>query len=385
VRAALIVLLSFSLTLAGAAGGADEPRVRVELRPGAVLVTNGDGTWTVRTRCSSSRRVTVGPGYVSRLEIADGAILVEDLRRSGTLNDPDFGGLGAFGWHHARGRPGRLRFTGSNAWEISGRMCAGRNHGFGVVGAGLVEPPEHDADAVTFGVDVLFSDAYTYPRPLLWLSYRYRVEPDVVRVRVEVLPLCPRGRCGATRDLAFVKEPKLVAHLVGGGFARMSTFRHDGSLACIYLGGGGVRGPILDTGQCGDPERALLRFDHGSATSGADGGCSDATPCLDVGVEGTFDLWAHAAAAEAPAFPRDTGSIDGVVWKCKGGSPASQDVRRWETTGRFDRAGRYTSLGGIFPAWEGGRGGYDCEPLARPFPRAGATYRTDLTFALARD
>jgi hypothetical protein len=116
-----------------------------------------------------------------------------------------------------------------------------------------------------------------------------------------------------------------------------------------------------------------------------DGGCTDATPCLDVGVEGTFDLWAHAAAAEAPAFPRDTGSIDGVVWKCKGGSPASQDVRRWETTGRFDRAGRYTSLGGIFPAWEGGRGGYDCEPLARPFPRAGATYRTDLTFALARD
>jgi hypothetical protein len=182
-----------------------------------------------------------------------------------------------------------------------------------------------------------------------------------------------------------VKEPKLVAHVVGGGFTRMSTFRRDGSLACIYLGGGGVRGPILDTGQCGDPERALLRFDHGSATSGTDGGCTDAAPCLDVGVEGTFESWAHAAATEEPAFPRDTASIDGVVWSCKGGSPASEDVRRWETTGRFDGAGHYTSLGGIFPAWEGGRGGYDCEPLARPFPRKGASYRADLTFALARD
>ena len=55
-----------------------------------------------------------------------------------------------------------------------------------------------------------------------------------------------------------------------------------------------------------------------------------------------------------------------------------------ETTGRL-ADGRYVSLGGIFPAWEGGRGGYDCEPLARPFPRDGVAFGTDLTFALARD
>ncbi|HSC92859.1 MAG TPA: hypothetical protein VLB86_14500 [Gaiellaceae bacterium] len=384
-HAALVVLLALSLTLAGAAGGGDDLRVRFEQRPGAVLVTNDAGTWTVRTRCSSSRRVTVGPGYVSRLRTADGTLLVEDLRRHGTLNDPEFGGLGAFGWHHARGVPRHLRFTGRNAWEVSGRSCAARNGGFGVVGAGLVEEPTRDGDAVAFRVDVLFSDAYTYPHPLLWLSYRYRVEPDAVRLHVEVLPLCPRGRCGRTRAVAFVKEPKLVAHVVGGGFTRMATFRRDGTLACIYVGGGGVRGPILDTGQCADGDRALLRFDHGTATSGPDGGCVQQAPCLAVAVQGTLDDWARAAAGAAPAYPRDTPSIDGVVWDCKGGSPASPDVRRWETTGRLDGRGRYVSLGGIFPAWEGGRGGYDCEPLARPFPKAGTRYAVDLSFSLEQD
>ena len=389
-RAALLVLLTLTLALAGsAAGGADDSgvdqrAVRLDVRPGSVQVVNDDGTWTIRTKCSSSRKVTVGPGYVSRLVLPDGTRLVDDLRRRGTLNDPEFGGLGAFGWHHARGRPGRLRFTGANAWELSGRLCAKRNFGFGVLASGLVEPPARDGDAVTFGVDVLFSDAWTYPKPLLWLSYRYRVEPAAVHVRVGVLPLCPDGRCGNTRAVAFVKEPKLVAHVVGGGFTRMSTFRRDGSLACIYVGGGALSGPIMDTGQCGDPGRSVLRFDHGSATSGTDGGCTGEAPCLDVAVAGTMDSWANDAAAGAPAYPRDTGSIDGVVWSCKGGSPASEDVRRWETTGRIDGAGRYVSLGGIFPAWEGGRGGYDCEPLARPFPRAGALYAAELKYSLAR-
>ena len=203
-----------------------------------------------------------------------------------------------------------------------------------------------------------------------------------MRVHVDVVPLCPAGRCGHTRALAFVKEPKFVAHAVGGGFTRMATFRRDGSLACIYVGGGGLEGPISDTGQCADSERSRLRFDRGNGTTGAEGGCAT-TACLDVSVGGDLDDWAHTAAAGRPAFHRDTASIDGVVWDCKGGSPASPDVRRWETTGRL-AGGRYVALGGIFPAWEGGRGGYDCEPLARPFPRAGVAFATDLTFALAR-
>ena len=40
----------------------------------------------------------------------------------------------------------------------------------------------------------------------------------------------------------------------------------------------------------------------------------------------------------------------------------------------MDAAGRYVSLGGLFPGWEGGRGGYDCEPLARSFGPEGETW-----------
>ena len=378
------MLLLFIVPLAGASAATTAQRVSVKQRASAIVVTNDAGTWTVRTRCASRPRLTVGPGYVSRLVAADGTVIVDDWRRRGVLNDPEFGGLGAFGWHHARGRPGRLRFRWNNAWEMSGRICARANGRFGVVGSQLVEPPRADGDAVEFRVDVLFADAYTFPAPLLRASYTYRFEATVVRSRVELFPLCPRGSCGRTAALAFVKEPKLVAHVTGGGFTRMATFAEDGSLACIYLGGSPPTGPILDTGQCDAPARARLRFDHGTATSGADGGCAVAA-CLDVTVEQSgLDTWAVSAASQPPAFGRDTASVDGVVWHCNGPSPAARGVRRWETTGRLTRSGRYLSLGGIFPAWEGGRGGYDCEPLARPFPPGRPHYTVQLSYALGR-
>jgi hypothetical protein len=374
----LIAPLAVGWTAAG------EQSVRVEERPSSLVVTNEAGTWTVRTRCTSGRKLTVGPGYVSRLVAADGTVLVDDRRRRGGLNDPEFGGLGAFGWHHSRGRPGRLRFRWDNAWELNGRICARANGGFGVVGARLVGPLRHDGDAVEFRVDVLFADAYTFPAPLLRAAYSYRFEPKLVRSRVDIFPLCPRGRCGRTPALAFVKEPKLVAHVTGGSFTRMATFADDGTLACIYVGGGPPAGPILDTGQCETPSRARLRFDHGTDTSGAEGGCGDAD-CLDVTVEQRgLDAWARHAATLPAAFHRDTPSVDGIVWHCNGPSPAAAGVRRWETTGRLSRSGRYLSLGGIFPAWEGGRGGYDCEPLARPFPTGVPRYSVELSYSLGR-
>jgi hypothetical protein len=378
------VLFLFFVPLAAASAAPQERRVVVEERPGSIVVANEAGTWTVRTRCASGRRLTVGPGYVSRLVAADGTVIVDDWRRRGVLNDPEFGGLGAFGWHHARGRPGRLRFRWNNAWEMSGRICARANGRFGVVGAEVVEQPREEGDAVEFRIDVLFTDAYTFPAPILRAAYSYRFEPALVRSRVDLYPLCPRGRCGRTSALAFVKEPKLVAHLTGGAFSRMATFVEDGTLACIYVGGGPPSGPILDTGQCAAQTRARLRFDYGTGTSGSEGGC-DVAACLDVAVEQSgLDAWARRAAQQPPAFHRDTPSVDGVVWHCNGPSPAASGVRRWETTGRLTASGRYLSLGGIFPAWEGGRGGYDCEPLARPFPPGRPRYSVQLTYSLGR-
>ena len=406
-RASLVVV---ALALVGCASGAavpasnpppdEAPTVRFLELADRYLVANDDGTWTIFKRCETRRRTTVGPGYVAQLVSRGGITIVDDVRRRGTLNDPEFGGLGAFGWHHARGRPNRLRFRGENAWEVSGRVCATANRGFGVVASAPERVRRVAPDAVELGVAVLFSDVYTYPRPLLRVRYRYRFERDVVKSWIEIRPLCSRGRCGRTRSLAFVKEPKLVAHVVGGGFTRMSTWEDDGRLACVYVGGGGPRGPILDTGQCAADRRSLLRFDYGSGLSGREGGCAT-RPCLNVVMrayapgappgeptevwEGAglgLDGWAVNAARRPRAFARDTGSIDGVVWNCHGATPDAQAVRRWETTGRLDPRGRYLSLGGLFPAWEGGRGGYDCEPLARAFPPAWDTWSVFASYSL---
>jgi hypothetical protein len=393
-------LLAALAAVLGWAGGAEEARVHAIEMPASIVVTNEDGTWTIRTVCSTSRRLTVGPGYVSRLVSADGQVIVDDRRGRGTLNDPLFGGLGAFGWHHARGRPGRLRFHGRNAWEVSGRVCARRNGGFGVVRSFVSEPVIVDTDAVTFAIDVLFSDMFTYPRPLLQVRYRYRVEPSVVKSWIDVTPLCNRGRCGRTRALAFVKEPKLVAHVTGGGYTRASIFGEAGDLQCIYPGDGPSSGPILRTGQCGADSRTRVHFDFGSATSGPDGRCAG-RPCLNVVMrayrtggdlgepttpwEGAgigFDAWALQAARAPAAFRVDTRSNDGVVWGCNGRTPAHADQRRWEVTGRRERAGRMLALGGLFPAWEGGRGGYDCEPLARVFGPKGRSFAAFASYSI---
>lgn len=391
--AALAVALGFA-----EAGPAAQPHVRVAESASRIVVTNDDGAWTVRTTCFTRGRITVGPGYVSRLVSAAGETLVNDRRERGTLNDPLYGGLGAFGWHHARGWPGRLRFHGRNAWEVSGRICARANGGFGVVRSFVSEPVVVEGDAATFAVDVLFSDRFTFPRPLLRARYRYRFEASVVKSWVEVTPLCNRGRCGRSRMRAFVKEPKLVAGVTGGSYSRASVWGEAGDLQCIYLGQGPPRGPILRTGQCAAGSRTRVRFDFGSSTTGSEGHCG---PCLNVvmrayptgapageptspwqGAGLGLDAWAVAAAHAPAAFRVDTPSNDGVRWGCHGRKPSQVRQRRWEIVGRLGFDGRRKALGALFPAWQGGRGGYDCEPLARVFGPRGQGFAVFASYSI---
>lgn len=317
---------------------------------------------------------------MSRLVTPSGDVLVDDVRRPGTLNDPEFGGLGAFAWHHARGRTGRTRLDGAHAWEVSGRICARDNAGFGVSAARIVRTPRNDDDPPTLVLDVFLSDGATFPRPLMRVRYRYALRADALTAWISATQLCPHGRCGRTRQIAFVKEPKLVAHATGGGFTRMATFDDRGRLVCVYTGGGRPRGPILETGQCAADVRTRLRLDR-------DGSC----PCLDVTMRSPagpwesgrgFDAWAVAAGNRPAARALDTGSVDGLVWSCHESSPDAQVHRRWEATGRRRLKGPYLSVGGLFPAWEGGRGGYDCEPLARAFGPRGETFTAVATYSV---
>jgi hypothetical protein len=327
-----------------------------------VVLANAQGRWTVFTRCIPG---VVGPGYVARLETSDGLVLVDDELGPGTLNDTDFGGLGAFGWHHARGLPGELRFNADNAWEVSVRTCAHANAGFGVVGSRVLE-----RNSTSLEVEVDLSDGFTYPEPLMRVSYRYLLEPEALRSWVTVTELCADGRCGRTDERAFLKEPKLVAH-AGAPYGRLDVLDGAGAVVCSGEPGGPVVGPILRTRQCDDPGRSLVRFSPCAPT------------CLEVeaggwdGAADGFDAWAVRAATRPAAFAVDTPSIDGVLWPCHGGNPSGPMMRRWELAGR-----RGGSLGVLLPAWEGGRGGYDCEPLARTFGPQGETWRASLVYSL---
>ncbi len=77
----------------------------------AISFRNADGVWTIYKRCidrvASGQRTTVGPGYIAELA-RGGTSIVQDFRARGDTVTPGYinavnGGLGTFGWHHARG------------------------------------------------------------------------------------------------------------------------------------------------------------------------------------------------------------------------------------------------------------------------------------------
>ena len=355
------IWIALALLAAGCGGDHEQAPPRSSNR---VVLANEDGRWTVYTRCVPG---VVGAGYVARVETADGRVVVDDAVGPGTLNDTDYGGLGAFGWHHARGRPGSLRFDRHNAWEISTRACASVNRGFGVTDSRVLE-----RTATSLAVEVDLSDPYTRPRPLMRVRYRYELEPHALRTGVTVTELCDEGRCGRTSRLAFIKEPKLVVH-AGPAYDRVAVLDDRGQTVCESGRRGPREGSILVTEQCDDAARAVVRL----------GPCRPA--CLDVETDGWagskdgFDAWAVEAATRPAAYPVDTASIDGVLWPCHGGDPGGPMMRRWELAGRRGR-----SIGALLPAWEGGRGGYDCEPLSRVFGPRGTTWRAELEYSLVR-
>src|SRR5687767_6769044 len=103
-----------------------------------VEFVNNDGRWTIWKNCfeywDGTKTVAIGPGYLGRL-IRGNQWIVNDEREKNppgegmpSINHPMFGGLGQFGWHHARGDNDTLNTGDFNrVWNITGRTCAATN------------------------------------------------------------------------------------------------------------------------------------------------------------------------------------------------------------------------------------------------------------------
>lgn len=323
-------------------------------------VKNADGSWFIYKRCidydSGSFRYTVGPGYIGRVNDHTGRVVVNDLRaRSdsaspGLINEVN-GGLGTYGWHHARGPVGATQAgddpTTTPLVEppvgrfpikaVEGRMCPQRNNGAGVYARSPVALRWVNAYRLDVTMDIWFKDdrantgwgvnqtgdTNTAGDAIARVRYRYSFYRSSVRTWISVT-MYPAGSGNST---PFVKEPKLSAITRGGGFTRMSVF--GGADGRSFLLGQMSGDPSTSTRHTDNDERKRVRWDFAPNTSGdANPGCLKAKPCfftimrahpttngdvlrssISANWEGSpfgMDRWAVLADTRAAAYPRDT-------------------------------------------------------------------------------
>jgi hypothetical protein len=434
------------------------PGVTWSENPTAIRFRNADGVWTIYKRCIDAtvggRRYTVGPGYVARLE-RDGVAIVDDFRGRTDTWSPGFinavnGGLGTFGWHHARGpvngtpagddptTPAVEVGIGRTPQVVEGRMCAATNAGYGVYARNWYAPTRVSPTRVHYTMDVWLRDQYgntgvgPQEAAIARIRYRYTFRRSSVSLWALVTTYAAPNAAGTP----FVKEPKFTALTRGGGFVRMAVFDgSDGRQFVLGVMKGSPEGTaVLSTDHSAADGRKRVRWDFESRTLKADGspGCAATTPCLNVvarsfpatsapaGILRTedaanwegggvgLDRWAVLSAARPKAYPRDTWG-DNSLSLCKAqkltsddldgdrklsdyetskaserAAPDMNEVREWELGGWKSGHARspYQAALTLFPAWENGRGGWDCEPLQRTFGEPGESWGSYFSYSL---
>ena len=423
----------------------------------AIQFRNADGVWTIYKRCfdvtSGGRRYTVGPGYIAELE-RNSVAIVDDFRGRTDTWSPGFinavnGGLGTFGWHHARGPVNATPAgddpttaavevaTGRTPQVIEGRMCAATNGGYGVYARNWYAAKRLSPAVVNYTIDVWLRDQYgntgvgPQDAAIARIRYRYTFRRSSVSLWALVTTYAAPNAAGTP----FVKEPKFTALTRGGGFVRMSVFEGpDGRAFNVAVAGGEPEGTgVLDTDHAPADARKRVRWDFATAAKEGDPGCSAMRPCLNVvarshpvtssatGILRTeasasweggglgLDRWAVASAGRGKSYPRDTRG-DEVVSSCKTPTSLSTDdlnrnrkldeyelsraserattdinqVREWELGGWKSGPDKdpYQAALTLFPGWENGRGGWDCEPLQRAFGSPGESWGSYFSYSL---
>ena len=345
-------------------------------------LTNADGTATVWKQVTAREDGSVvGPGYVGRFELADGAVVCDgfvDPRCS--CNDPHFQGLAAFAWHHYRDLPNEPNIW-NRGWELKGFMAAGGDP-FGVGGARAVVPPYvNAAGEVRLSVAVDFVDRYSAAagKRVMEVRYDFIVADSVLNMWITARQL-PDGEDGGPRP--FVKEPKLTLGLGGATYrpTNLDVLAADSDLlrAIDLVREPRLQDPRRGTVQIHFDRRARLRFSDGARAFDVVGRASqtpeyrpDGRPS-DYGAradwEGAsfgFDRWASRANG------RDELARQPCQPYCKqGGGGEAGLSRKWELA----KFGREPYIGLMLHAWEGGSGLPDCLCCAKAFaPREAHT------------
>ena len=397
-----------------------------------VEVTNSDGTWSVWWALEPGS--ALAPGAIGRFVVTgETDAMVDDTGPPGPINDPRNGGLGGFGWHHARrggccdtapsyfasvDQPGRADIDSDHAWGIDSRARAP----FGVAGITHTEPSRNERGDVTFDVTLEYSDGWH--DPVLALLYHYEFYDGSgplgggVRVWMEVEQLCGTQckQSGGRRFASvFVKEPKLVASLQPGSdgairYPHVTVFDDSSSAEVIsQCNIGNLRDAAEPRSSC-RVTRALLergatrvRFDdgldgceqrecfHASFRSYPDGQAPHASRSFRwadprYGLFGwavssderdCFGLWGGERSTDTDPEGDPAARCNPVVDTAteedtSGGCVNLEDEAGLPRQWELHRRGGWAQA--LVPGWTGGHGGYDCPVSSRAFGPEGEVW-----------
>ena len=366
-----------------------------------LIIKNDAGWWSIWKAFTRDGSATVGPGYIGRVRAASGALVVDDFYARpepesawGTINDPQNGGLGCFGFHIARrnGQPDPVNYT----WDVTGRHEASSRGGYGVFASRVVAGPEPAGSAgderidVSLEVDLTDGESAQNGVPLATVRYDYSFQRRLVTCAVAVTT----GKGARVGTPAFVKEPKLVCHALSATEDGSPTYRileimdRDGD-AITQVDLWSLPSPMRRTCQIGHDRRARLRFLDPKqpdlpfeivAEALADGGGRDHWD----GAKWGFDRWAVLSNQREQLEPCEHDED-----YCLQGPPNGTTLtRQWEAA-RWASRGRNSKpppdkpqVGAMLHAWEGGSGYPDCRCCYRRFGPAGETFRVFLSYLL---
>jgi hypothetical protein len=301
-----------------------------------IEVSNTDGTWRVYWDWDPAGSYAA-PGAIARFTTKDdGRIIVNDVHGSGFIQTPTNGGLGAFGWHHARrggccdnqgvGPAGDV--AGGHSWNIDGRMKGSATIA-GVTSLSHTSPSTNGEGDITFSVTVTYGDSFLTPvMKVKYLYQFYNGDKRVaygggVRVWITVQELClatalstltQAYACGGTTDPnlanAFIKEPKFAASIAPPSdrkirYRHVTPFRQNevkpnSGYDLTQLDDSGCQGSCKASYQISTPTIesgtspfSRIRFDD------AEAGCGSRNPqCFNV-VLRSFDAGATPSASLA--------------------------------------------------------------------------------------